>query len=346
MNTNDIQAPYLLFLGAETQITYAKTGAGLAQWRPELCVGQFILPGGTVDLGLPSISLQEAVKAGVKSVVIGTAPVGGRVPKQWVPYLEEALSLGMDIASGLHQRLNSIEIIRVAAKTFGRRLIDVRLPPSELPVASGVSRQGNRLLMVGTDCAVGKKYTALQIERDMCKLGIDADFRATGQTGIMIAGSGIPIDAVISDFVSGAAELISPQNSPDHWDVIEGQGSIYHPGYCAVSMGLLVGSQPDAFVVCHEAKRQNIMGWSSFKLPSIQQVIDRTVEIGKQVNPNIECVGISINSSNLPINERQDYIDSLSSEIGLPCVDPMLNGTESIVRFMASKHLCNPSSEN
>ena len=339
MNTNQIRAPYLLFFGAETELGYAKTGIGLAQWRAELCLGQCNLPGGTIDIGLPKTSLVTAVNAGVKSVIIGTAPVGGKIPDSWMPFLIEALTLGLDIVSGLHQRLDSIDIIRKTAHQFGAQLIDIRLPPINLPVANGLKRQGKRVLMVGTDCAVGKKYTALQLEKDMRKFGIDADFRATGQTGIMIAGSGIPIDAVVSDFVSGAAELISPENSEQHWDVIEGQGSIYHPGYCAVSMGLLVGSQPDAFVVCHDASRETIMGWDSFKLPSIQQVIDRTVELGKQVNPNIECVGISINSSALAHEQRKSYINALSNDIGLPCVDPLIDGTSQVVDFMEDANL-------
>jgi len=339
MKQNQIRAPYLLFFGAETELGYAKTGIGLAQWRADLCIGQCNLPEGTVDVGLPSTSLIDAVEAGVKSVVIGTAPVGGKIPDSWLPFLTEALTLGLDIVSGLHQKLSSIDILRETAEQFACQLIDIRLPPTNLPVANGIKRQGKRLLMVGTDCAVGKKYTALQLEQDMRKLDIDADFRATGQTGIMIAGSGIPIDAVVSDFVSGAAELISPENSEKHWDVIEGQGSIYHPGYSAVSLGLLIGSQPDAFVVCHDATRENIMGWDSFSLPSIKQVIARTIELGKQVNPNITCVGISINTSALTEDKRKSYIKSLSDEIGLPCVDPLIDGTSKIVQFMEEANL-------
>lgn len=334
MNMNKIRSPYLLFLGSETEAGYAKTAAGLAQWRPELCLGQFNLPGGTIDLGLPSMSLEKAKQSGVQSVVIGTAPVGGRIPEIWIPVLTEVLSLGIDIVSGLHQRLESIDVLRNTAKEYGSRLIDIRMPPENLPVASGIKRQGKRLLMVGTDCAVGKKYTALQLEQDMRKLGIDADFRATGQTGIMIAGEGIPIDAVVSDFVSGAAEIISPENSKNHWDVIEGQGGIFHPGYSAVSLGLLMGSQPDAFVVCHEANRQNIMGWDSFSLPSINQVIERTIELGKQVNPAIRCVGVSINSSALTAMERKEYLHLISKELELPCVDPLIDGTTQIVDYL------------
>jgi uncharacterized NAD-dependent epimerase/dehydratase family protein len=143
---------------------------------------------------------------------------------------------------------------------------------------------------------------------------------------------GIPIDTVVADFVSGAAEVLSPDAADNHWDVIEGQGSIFHPGFAAVSMGLLYGSQPDAFVVCHEAGRTHIKGWDGFALPSIDQVIARTIDIGKQVNPDIRCVGISVNTSPLASDEkRQAYLADLSSHYGLPAVDPLFTGVGAIV---------------
>jgi len=209
--------------------------------------------------------------------------------------------------------------------------VDVRVPPKDIPVGTGLKRTGKRLLTVGTDCALGKKYTALAIARAMQERGVDADFRASGQTGIMIAGNGIPIDAVVADFLSGAAELISSNNSADHWDVIEGQGSLFHPGYSSVSTGLLMGSQPDAFVVCSEALRTHIKGWPDFELPSIQAVIDRTIDLGKQVNPDIACVGISVNTSTLPAHERAAYLENLSQLYGLPAIDPIETGAAAII---------------
>ncbi|MEQ9530841.1 MAG: NAD-dependent epimerase/dehydratase family protein [Haliea sp.] len=198
-------------------------------------------------------------------------------------------------------------------------------------MGSGRKRTGRRVLMVGTDCAVGKKYTALALARDMRRRGLNVDFRASGQTGIMIAGGGLPMDAVVSDFLSGAAELLSPDNSADHWDVIEGQGGIFHPGFGAVSLGLLLGSQPDAFVVCHEAGRNHLIGWEGFALPTIEQVIERTVELGSLTNPAISCVGVSINTSRLPPGDRSGYLEELSERLGLPCVDPLQGGTDPLV---------------
>lgn len=336
MKTIELRAPYLIFLGSETRLTYAKTGAGLVEWRRELCKGQLNLAGGDLDLGLPQMSVAEAKAAGIQSLVIGTATVGGSIPDEWIDVLEEAVLLGLDIVAGVHTRLSDIDRLTAAAAKSGAKLIDVRVPPKRLPVGTGRKRTGKRVLMVGTDCAVGKKYTALQMEKDMKRLGWNADFRASGQTGIMIAGSGLPIDSVVSDFLSGAAELLSPDNTDDHWDVIEGQGGIFHPGYSSVTMGLLIGSQPDVFVVCHEAGRTHISGWEDFPLPSIEQVIERTIAIGELVNPDITCVGVSVNTSRLKADEREAYLAELSSRIGLPCVDPLQGGTDSIIAQIAA----------
>ena len=330
-----IQAPYLLFLGSEKSPTYAKTAAGLAHWRPELCMGQLRLTPDTLDLGLPDYNVTEAAANGAQTLVIGTAVVGGAIPEAWIQLLVDALDAGLDVAAGVHTRLSSIDRLVEAATRSGRKLIDVRVPPPHIPVGTGVKRSGKRLLTVGTDCALGKKYTALALEREMKARGLNVDFRATGQTGIMISGSGIPIDAVVADFVSGAAEMVSPSNDEDHWDVIEGQGSVFHPGFSAVSVGLLVGSQPDAFVVCTEAGRTHIKGWPSFELPSIGAVIERTLDIGAQVNPSIRCVGISVNTSMLSELERAEYLAQLSSDYGLPAVDPIALGVGPLVDFLA-----------
>jgi uncharacterized NAD-dependent epimerase/dehydratase family protein len=299
-------------------------------------MGQLRLSPDTVDLGLPDYDVRSAAEQGAKTFIIGTAVVGGAIPDAWIDLLVEALHAGLDVAAGVHTRLSSIDRLVEAASQSGRRLIDVRVPPPHIPVGTGVNRSGKRLLTVGTDCALGKKYTALALEREMAARGLKVDFRATGQTGIMIAGSGIPIDAVVADFVSGAAEMVSPANDADHWDVIEGQGSVFHPGYSAVSVGLLVGSQPDAFVVCTEAGRTHIKGWPSFALPSIEQVIERTLDIGRQVNPDIRCVGISVNTSMLDEIARAEYLGDLSAAFGLPAVDPIALGVGPIVDFLVT----------
>jgi uncharacterized NAD-dependent epimerase/dehydratase family protein len=228
-------------------------------------------------------------------------------------------------------KLADFPAVVAAAEASGARLIDVRKPPANLPVGNGKKRSGKRVLMVGTDCAIGKKYSALALYQAMLEAGMNSTFRATGQTGIMLAGEGLPIDAVGADFIAGAAELLSPDNGDDHWDVIEGQGSLFHPGYSGVSLGLLHGSQPDAFVVCHDATRTVVSGWEHYPLPTIRDCIDQHVLMGRRTNPDIRCVGISVNTSKLPADARADYIARLSQESGLPCVDPLIDGCGRIV---------------
>jgi len=326
-----LAAPYLILIGQQDDPTYAKTGLGIVQWRPELVAGQIRFPGGTVDLGVPDMSLEQAKAAGVRSLVIGVAPVGGAIPDSWWEIIEQAAKAGLDIVSGLHIKLNDRPSLVAIAKAAGSRLIDVRTPPKHLPVGNGIKRSGRRVLMVGTDCAIGKKYTALALTQAMKDAGMNATFRATGQTGIMIAGEGVPIDAVIADFISGAAEILSPNNSADHWDVIEGQGSLFHPGYSGVSLGLLHGSQPDGFVLCHDATRKVVSGFEHFPLPSIAECIDLHVQAGKRTNPAIRCVGISVNTSALKGDARTEYLAQLQAKHGLPCVDPLIDGCAALV---------------
>jgi uncharacterized NAD-dependent epimerase/dehydratase family protein len=245
-----------------------------------------------------------------------------------VPALVEAVEAGLDVVSGMHMRLSSVTALDEAAMRCGRSLIDIRVPPRGLPVGTGRKRGGKRLLTVGTDCALGKKYTALSLARALQARGIDADFRATGQTGIMIAGGGIPMDAVVADFLSGAAEVLSPDAAPDHWDVIEGQGSLFHPGFAGVTLGLLHGSQPDVFIVCHDPSRTDVMGLAGLPLPTIEEVIDLTVTLGRRVNPAIRCAGISLNTSSLTAEEAAAVLARTSAWTKLPAADPMRRGSE------------------
>ncbi len=331
LTTVKLDAPYLILIGDLTDPTYAKTGLGIVDWRPELVAGQLRFDGCTVDMGVPDMSVAEAAAAGVKSLLIGVAPVGGLVPDNWWDSIEEAAAAGLDIICGLHFKLAEFPKLVTAAEISGARLIDIRNPPKRLPVGTGIKRSGKRVLMVGTDCAVGKKYTALALERAMHEVGMDATFRATGQTGIMLAGEGLPVDSVVADFISGAAELISPANEADHWDVIEGQGSIFHPGYSGVSLGLLHGSQPDALVLCHDATRKNVSGFEHYPLPGIADAIEQHLMMGRRTNPGIRFVGISVNTSKLPANEREGYLHELSKQTGLPSVDCMIDGCSTIV---------------
>lgn len=327
----EVLKPYVIFVGDESSPVYTKTGAGIAYWDADNCVGQIRLSPSAADLGLPDMTLDDALQAGARTLVIGIAVVGGAIPPTMRAVIVEALTRGLDVASGTHDRLADDPEFASAAAASGATITDIRVPPPGLPVGKGVKRSGKRLLTVGTDCALGKKYTALALTEEMKRRGFDATFRATGQTGILISGSGVPIDAVVSDFVSGAAETLSPVAPETHWDVIEGQGALLHPGYAAVSMGLLMGSQPDAVVVCTDATRETIVGWPDFPLPSIQDVIDLTLRVGSVVNPAIRVVGISANTSGLPEAKRDSYLRDLSSTYGVPAVDSVATGVAAIV---------------
>lgn len=335
-NVIEIKAPYLIFVGDEEQERYAKTALGLVHWRKEDCVGQIALRGGKVDLGLPTMSIREAKEAGAASLIIGTAAMGGGLQKSWRPVLIEALKQGFDIVGGLHDRLNDDSELKAIAEQAKSRLIDVRVPPADLPVGSGVPRSGMRLLTVGTDCAVGKKYTALSLWQAFKERGGDADFRASGQTGIMIAGGGIPIDSVVGDFISGAAELLSPPATADHWDFIEGQGSLYHAGYAAVSLGLLHGSQPDAIVVCHDVGREWVGTSTCIRIPDITDCIERNLVAARLTNPNVVCAGVSVNTSSLGKSERKKYLTEIAQQTGVPCVDPLITGVDPILDRLAT----------
>jgi len=319
--------PYLLFLGDTTEPGYAKTAFGLRDWAGDRVVGEWGC-GATVSTGLPFLTPKEARARGARGLVIGVANSGGIIYDSWIPALVEALEAGLDIVSGMHMRLADAPQLKAAAARYGRRLIDIRTPPKHIPIGSGSKRSGKRLLTVGTDCALGKKYTALALARAFVKCGVDADFRATGQTGILIAGSGMPMDAVVADFEAGAAELLSPAAAPDHWDVIEGQGSLFHPAYAGVSLGLLHGSQPDVFVVCHEPGREFVLGHEEFALPSIEETIDMTLRLGRRTNPAIRCAGVSLNTGKLGEVAALELLASESARLGLPVADPMRGGKE------------------
>jgi len=243
----------------------------------------------------------------------------------------QALELGMDLASGLHHKLSDIPVLRDTAARCGREIADVRHPTREFHVANGVRRAGKRLLTVGTDCSIGKMFTALAIDKELRERGRKSDFRATGQTGILIAGDGVSIDAVVSDFVSGAVEWLCPENDPDHWDVIEGQGSLFHASYAGVTLGLIHGAQPDALVMCHEPTRPHMRGLPTYKLPDLQLCIDRNLEAAQLTNPAVSCVGLSINTAAMEPAAARDYLRQTEDRLGLPCIDPVRTGVGRIV---------------
>jgi uncharacterized NAD-dependent epimerase/dehydratase family protein len=326
--TIELPRPYLLFLGDVTEAAYAKTAFGLRDWAPELCVGEYALPAAAITTGLTRLTPKQAYERGARALVIGVANTGGVILPSWISPLLESLEAGLDIVSGMHSRLTAQAELEHAAARLGRQLIDVRNPPRDLPIASGRKRSGKRLLTVGTDCALGKKYTALALTRAFQRLGVDAEYRATGQTGILISGAGMPIDAVVCDFVAGAAEALTPDAADDHWDVVEGQGSIFHPSYAGVSLGLLHGTQPDVIVVCHEVGRDRILGLEDYATPGLEETIDLHLKLGRRTNPHARCAGVSLNTSSLTEAQARTALAEHAARLRLPVADPMRGGPE------------------
>ncbi|WP_374679746.1 N-acetyltransferase DgcN [Hydrocarboniphaga effusa] len=322
--------PYLLYLGDASDDLAIKTARGLAFWRPDWCIGQFRGPDCHASLDLRELTFAEARAAGANTLVIGLANAGGELSAHNVRDIVAALDAGLNVASGLHQRLDSVAQITEAARRSGRALFDARSFPYQLSVGKGLPRPGRRLLTVGTDCSVGKMYTTLAIERELRKRGIPADFRATGQTGILIAGSGVPIDALVADFVSGGAEWLTPGREDDGWDLIEGQGSLFHPSYAGVSLGLLHGAQPDALVLCHEPLRPHMRGLPHYSLPSLKATLESNLQQARLTQPDVVAVGIALNTSRLTPQAAIDACKAAEDALGLPCEDPVASGVERI----------------
>ena len=325
-----IDPPYLLFLGDARDALAAKTARGVFVFRPDWCLGQFRLPGCKPRLDLPEMTVEEAAGEGAKSLIVGVANAGGVVSESWIETLVAALEAGLDVASGLHVRLSDLPAVRDAAEANGRHLFDVRHPSQEFKVGSGVKRAGKRLLTVGTDASVGKMYATLALEAEWRRRGVPCTFRATGQTGIFVAGRGVCVDAVVADFISGAAEWLTPENDPDHWDLVEGQGSLHHPSYAGVTLGLIHGAQPDAIVVCHEPTRTNMRGLPHWLLPELGESIEANLQAARLTNPDAFCAGICVNTEALGDAEAAALLDELGAAHGLPCVDPIRTGTGPI----------------
>ncbi|WP_093511912.1 N-acetyltransferase DgcN [Sphingopyxis sp. YR583] len=326
-----IETPYLLYLGHSSDPADIKTSRGLAVFRPDICVGEYRHDDCPLTLHLTRMDFAAAYAAGARTLVLGIANAGGKLGEDLIVDALAAMEAGLDIASGLHQRLNAQPRLVEAAARLGRKLHDVRDPRPDIPIGNGKKRAGKRLLTVGTDCSVGKMYTTLCLASALEKRGVAADFRATGQTGILVAGDGVPLDAVIADFISGAIEQISPARSDDGWDLIEGQGSLYHPSFAGVSTGLLHGSQPDALVLCHDPVRPHMRGLPHYPLPGIAETIEANLRVARLTNADVRVVGIALNTSAMAEDEAQALCASIEAEFGLPTSDPYRFGVEAIL---------------
>lgn len=326
-----IQTPYLLFLGDAPDQLAAKVAQGIKDWRPQNAVGQYRMPGCGADVGIADMTLDQAKAAGAQTLVIGVANRGGVISAAWKQVLLQALALGFDLASGLHNLLRDEAELVAAARAHGRSLFDVRVPSVVYPIANGVKRTGKRCLAVGTDCSVGKMYTGLAMDIEMQKRGMKSTFRPTGQTGILITGGGVPLDAVVADFMAGAVEYLTPDNDPDHWDHIEGQGSLFHVSYSGVTMALIHGGQPDALVLAHEPTRAHMRGLPGYALPSLEALRDMVLPIARIANPACQIVGVSVNTQHLSEDDALAYLAEVEGRMGLPAVDTFRQGAARLV---------------
>ena len=326
-----IPAPFLLYLGRSADALGIKTSRGLATFRREDCVGEFRHDDCPQTLGLPRLSMTEAVTKGAKTLVLGIAGAGGKLPEELIDDAAMALEAGMNVAAGLHERLRDQPRLASLAWERGLKLFDVRDPPANLSVGQGYRRAGRRLLTVGTDCSVGKMYATLALTQALRARGVEADFRATGQTGILIAGGGVPADAVIADFISGAIEQLAPAREDDGWDLIEGQGSLFHPSFAGVSLGLLHGAQPEAIVLCHEPGRPHMRGIPGRPLPGLAECIERNLEAARLTSPEVRAVGICLNTSALDGEAARHLCAGIEDQLNLPCTDPVAFGVEPII---------------
>ncbi len=330
-----IQTPYLLFLGDAPDQLAAKVAQGIADWRPDNVVGQFRLPGCKADVGAADLGLKDAWEKGARTLVVGVANRGGVISDAWIDVLCEALEIGFDIASGLHNLLRDEKRIKATAQRAGRTLHDVRVPTVAYPIANGLPRSGKRCLAVGTDCSVGKMYTGLAMDAEMRKRGMNSTFRPTGQTGILVTGQGIPLDAVVADFMAGAVEWLTPENDADHWDHIEGQGSLFHVSYSGVTMALLHGGQPDALILAHEPTRTHMRGLPTYGIPSLEDLRDLALPLARIANPNCVVAGVSVNTKALGDDEALRYCEEVEARMGVPCVDPYRHGAGRLVDALA-----------
>jgi len=326
-----IETPYLLFLGDAPDALAAKVAQGIRDWRPENAIGQFRLPGCKADMGLPDLSLAEARAKGARTLVIGVANRGGVIPASWKSALVEAIAVGYDIAAGLHNLLRDEGDLVSAAQVHGRTLHDVRVPTVAYPIADGKRRSGKRCLAIGTDCSVGKMYTGMAMDAEMRRRGQRSTFRPTGQTGILITGAGVPLDAVIADFMAVAVDYLTPDNDPDHWDHIEGQGSLFHVSYSGVTMALIHGGQPDAIVLCHEPTRTHMRGLPHHPLPTLEALRDMVLTIARVANPDAQVVGVSVNTKALDDAGAAACCQEIEDRLGLPTVDPFRHGAGRLV---------------
>lgn len=302
-----IEAPYCLFLADATDPKAIKTASGLVEWAPDRVACEYGLPGCTVSAGVPRAeTLNEAVeKYGAKTLVVGVVTnTGDTLPAPWKKAFRLAMTAGLDVASGMHDKLSDDATLVHYSMNTGTQLHDFRYTPKEYKIGKGVPRPGIRVMVVGQDCNIGKKYTSVALTRALVNAGVDASFRPTGQTGALIAEGerSVVVDTVVSDFLTGAVEWLCPAAAPDHVDVVEGQGCLWSPGSGQLVVSLIYGSQPDFLVMCVDPTRTKLRGLDYEVVDPVFD-IETNLQFARRVNPHARLLGISVNLSHVPLHE-------------------------------------------
>jgi uncharacterized NAD-dependent epimerase/dehydratase family protein len=287
------------------------------------------------EIGAADVPIVERVAdaPAFDALLIGIAPIGGGFEESWRPDVRGAIERGADVVSGLHYLLDDDEEFAGLADEHGVELRDVREPPADLTVAEGIARDLDCeiVLTVGTDCSTGKMTTTLELLEAARRAGLDAGFVPTGQTGIVIDGGGIAIDRTISDFAAGATERMIEERADEHeYLFVEGQGSIVHPAYSAVTCGILHGAQPDHLVLCHEAGREAIHGYESFSIPDPAAVAGLYLDLAAPLAPT-DLLGGALNTSGLAPEGAEKAIEAYAETLDAPAVDPVRNGAGHLV---------------
>jgi uncharacterized NAD-dependent epimerase/dehydratase family protein len=322
---------------------YGKTATGVIRYGKNTVVavidstraGQNVpqaLGGAPFGYGIPVVrDIKEALTYQPDTLLIGIAPMGGALPPEWRWQLLTAIDAGLDLVSGLHFFLSDDEELRAAAAKRGVTIWDVRRPPENNRVAQFLPHRpgSHTILLVGSDCAVGKMTAALELDIEARRRGLSSAFVATGQTGIMISGTGLPVDRIISDFVAGMVEQTVLDFTKEHdWVFVEGQGALNHPGYSPVTLGLIHGSMPDAMIFCHTAGATAIEGYTYCPLPSLKRMIELNEDTVSWVRPERPCkvAGLALVTFHLGEQEAKDAIKQAEDETGLPATDVLRFG--------------------
>lgn len=321
----NVTHPFVLYTGDASDYKQAKTAFGVYEWTDKIiCQLSSSKYPSLLDFDVPKVSsLQEARIGGAVTLLLGYSPTTRDIPESFRKVIKDALSCGLNVASGMHSKLADDPEFKYLAETNGVQLFDFRHREQVFPKGNGVKRSGKRLLTVGLDCACGKKYTALALHKNLFERGVNCTFRSTGQTGYLISNSGINNDTIEADFLSGAAEWLSPANAENHLDIIEGQGALSHPSFGGGSLSLIHGSQPDYMVMCVPYNRVTMRG-VDYRLPFLQDEMELATTIARRTNHNARFVGISVSFADAPVSKelRSAYIAELHRATKLPVFDP------------------------